>query len=608
MTQLLPNGKQQFIDIKGKPLVGGKVFHYEVGTNTPKATYQDIGQTILNTNPVILNSRGQAGIYGTGNYRQVLRDSLDNLIWDAVVPDASGAVQASIDSFKADLANQIDPAKGAALVGYMGRTVAAKLGDIVSAKDFGAIGDGIANDSVAVQSLIDSISAQGGGAIYFPRGIYKLNIILKPYVSLIGCTFGATRGIVDFGASIVHYATTFKPAINGWVIDTPVGGAIASGILGIDFKGGGLTTPGGGVNLRTGSNDMIVRSCKWEFFADEALVTNGLIGYFCDLSGTNCLLTRARASRTGVFQFNGADNFLERIQGNAGISAIESASLFLCAIFIGGANNYGVNLEGELSEIGILTATSGAAHKLANCRADLNFGPGFQGTAMYANCHALNNSNGSPGVYSGFAGAVNAQYTGCRADGTHKYGLDVGSVEFSLVSQRPNIDNFVSSGHVLGDINYPATNGAVVGLKGAHLRNVATAGDISVASGINSIRFNHTVSTEITGLTDGHLGQVVYISAGTVNTVLVRSSAFVVQGTDSTGKKTLIANRPYFFELGQTGWVEITDTYIIPVVTTATRPNAFANPGLTVFDSTLGKPIWRNAANSGWVDASGAAV
>jgi hypothetical protein len=31
-------------------------------------------------------------------------------------------------------------------------------------------------------------------------------------------------------------------------------------------------------------------------------------------------------------------------------------------------------------------------------------------------------------------------------------------------------------------------------------------------------------------------------------------------------------------------------------------------PGLSFFDTTLGKPIWRNAANSAWVDATGATV
>lgn len=81
-TGILPNGKSQFIDINGKPLVGGTVTFYEPGTLVLKDTWQDSAKTILNTNPIVLDSRGQALIYGDGIYRQRVKDSLGNLIWD----------------------------------------------------------------------------------------------------------------------------------------------------------------------------------------------------------------------------------------------------------------------------------------------------------------------------------------------------------------------------------------------------------------------------------------------------------------------------------------------------------------------------------------------
>lgn len=81
-ASILPNAKRQFIDINGNPLVGGTVTFYEPGTLVLKDTWQDSGQTILNTNPIILDSRGQAIIYGNGIYRQRVKDSLGNLIWD----------------------------------------------------------------------------------------------------------------------------------------------------------------------------------------------------------------------------------------------------------------------------------------------------------------------------------------------------------------------------------------------------------------------------------------------------------------------------------------------------------------------------------------------
>lgn len=67
-------------DGSGSPLAGGKVHTYESGTTTPKTTYTDRGLTTPNTNPVILDSRGEADIYCEGLLKVTLYDSNDVLI------------------------------------------------------------------------------------------------------------------------------------------------------------------------------------------------------------------------------------------------------------------------------------------------------------------------------------------------------------------------------------------------------------------------------------------------------------------------------------------------------------------------------------------------
>lgn len=84
MAALLPNAFQQFLDSNGQPLAGGQVNFYEVGTTTPKATYQDSALSTPNTNPVILDAAGRARIWGSGSYRQVVMDVFGNTIWDGV--------------------------------------------------------------------------------------------------------------------------------------------------------------------------------------------------------------------------------------------------------------------------------------------------------------------------------------------------------------------------------------------------------------------------------------------------------------------------------------------------------------------------------------------
>jgi hypothetical protein len=58
--------------------------------------------------------------------------------------------------------------------GAVARTVQAKLRESVSVKDFGAVGDEVADDTAAIQAAINSINLTNGGSIYFPAGRYKV--------------------------------------------------------------------------------------------------------------------------------------------------------------------------------------------------------------------------------------------------------------------------------------------------------------------------------------------------------------------------------------------------------------------------------------------------
>lgn len=78
---VMPNPKVQFFDDNGAPLAGGKIYSYEAGTSTPKATYSEATGTTANANPVILDSRGEALVYLSGTYKIVLKDSDDVQVW-----------------------------------------------------------------------------------------------------------------------------------------------------------------------------------------------------------------------------------------------------------------------------------------------------------------------------------------------------------------------------------------------------------------------------------------------------------------------------------------------------------------------------------------------
>jgi hypothetical protein len=84
---------------------------------------------------------------------------------DGVVTDAKVAANAAIDASKL---NFVQAGAGAAA-----RSVRAKLRDVVSVKDFGAVGDGVADDTAAFQAALAVADS-----IFVPAGTYRVSATL----------------------------------------------------------------------------------------------------------------------------------------------------------------------------------------------------------------------------------------------------------------------------------------------------------------------------------------------------------------------------------------------------------------------------------------------
>lgn len=223
---LLGGAAAQFFDGSGNPLTAGKVYTYAAGTTTPQTAYTTSAGNVAHTNPIILDSAGRVPFGGeiwltdSISYKFVIANFSDVVIgtYDNVLGSGSGIL--------ANLLNNSDPTKGDALVGFrqsnsggnlsgsVGSTVHKKLQEIINVRDFGAVGNGVTDDSTAFQNAIDAIASAESGVLMVPPGTFYIgtSLDLASNIQIVG----AGKGI-----------TTLKGAPR----TTPNGATVSSNIL-----------------------------------------------------------------------------------------------------------------------------------------------------------------------------------------------------------------------------------------------------------------------------------------------------------------------------------------------------------------------------------------
>lgn len=205
--------KLRFVDNNGIALAGGKVYTYDGGTTTPKATYTDYDGATPNANPVILDSRGEAGIWlSEGLYKFVVKDSAETTIY--TVDDLSNDPVSSTTDFAAStgaaLVGRIDSATGA-----VSETVQTVLRRRVHIDSFNPPADPTADAKDALTAFINSAIARPGVKHYLGNRVYCTSDELPDITVSNVKIYGAGASKHDAGSSVLT-GSVIKAIGSGW--------------------------------------------------------------------------------------------------------------------------------------------------------------------------------------------------------------------------------------------------------------------------------------------------------------------------------------------------------------------------------------------------------
>ena len=471
---------------------------------------------------------------------------------------------------------QLSASTGSSLVsttqsgtGSVTRTVASKLKDAVSVKDFGAMGDNVTDDTAAIQAALNSC-IYGGKVILLP-GTYKTGSL----------TFPSGVGLVGDGA----YAST--------LMYTGVSGTLAfmnSASFVKNLKLTASTPQNTGYYLNIQGNGVSVENCDFDNYYIGVNVgeIGGLMAIGVRVENCNfCDPSISTASSGAILFVNYSNAIVDNciISGTSigttqpyfGIRYINGDTAFLSntnitlhghALLIGptsGLNCYAISIDNCIfdsagSMLGGASASSayiGAAGGVFNTRISNSW---FGLSLAASGCHI--GPTGS-GVVDGIT------FTGCEFTDNGESGLLVASTNVknwsvtggfscgntdSGIRAAAGVSNFVITGHNAGNIsargannygikidsgasdNYLISQNLVVGNT---IASISDSGTGSTARVVDNVGYNSVANN--TGLTVGaspwtyiskHTPEVIYVVGGILTELRVDGN--IVQNTTNS--------------------------------------------------------------------------
>ena len=146
-----------------------------LGANYTKASYTSNGSTTAYSTVEAAGSKNNIQVYIDGVYQNKDTFSISGTtLTFTEAPPLNSAIEFIVGNAITSLTTDPDVVTyNQGGTGAQDRTLTSRLQDFVSVKDFGAVGDGVADDTAAIQAALDASKG-----IYLPKGEYKITSTL----------------------------------------------------------------------------------------------------------------------------------------------------------------------------------------------------------------------------------------------------------------------------------------------------------------------------------------------------------------------------------------------------------------------------------------------
>jgi hypothetical protein len=231
-----------FTETDGLPLENGYIWIGAVNLNpitNPIVAYWDSALTIPAVQP-IRTSGGYpvyqgtpARIYVNSDYSIQVQNKNGSVVYSA--PAATERISSELISFTQ------------AGAGAVQRTAQAKMREVVSVKDFGAVGNGIANDTASIQAAID-YAAPLGISVFIPAGVYSITAL----------TFPVQQGGIELYGEAMNSGSNMQNAVyrGSVLVSTQATGNIISCDGGVFYSNRGIRIRN--LNIRVSTIDYAI--------------------------------------------------------------------------------------------------------------------------------------------------------------------------------------------------------------------------------------------------------------------------------------------------------------------------------------------------------------